>query len=68
MILLEKEIHRPLEGGGRVAEAKGHDAELEGAVAGLEGGAFAVLGDDLNLVEPRPEVHFGEHSGTSHGV
>ena len=36
-------------------------------VAGLEGGAFAVLGDDLDLVEPRPEVHFGEHSGTSHG-
>ena len=61
VILLEKEIHSPLESGGRVAEAKGHDAELEGAIAGLEGGAFAVLGDDLDLVEPRPEVHFGEH-------
>ena len=59
--LLEKEVHSPLECGGRVAEAKGHDAKLEGAVAGLEGGAFAVLGDDLDLVEPRSEVHFGEH-------
>ena len=68
VILLEKEIHSPLESGGRVAEAKGHDAELEGAVAGLEGGAFSVLGNDLVLVEPRPEVHFDEHSGTSHGV
>ena len=68
VILLEEEIHGPLEYGGRVAEAKGHDAELEGAVAGLEGGAFAVLGDDLDLVEPRPDVQFGEHSGTSHGV
>ena len=44
VILLEKAIHGPLEGGGRVAQAKGHCAELEGAVAGLEGGAFAVLG------------------------
>ena len=68
VILLEEEIHGPLEGGGRIAEGKWHDAELEGAVARLEGGAFAVLGDDLDLVEPRPEVHFGEHSGTSHGV
>ena len=68
VILLEKEIHSPLESGGRVAEAKGHDAELEGAIAGLEGGAFAVLGDDLDLVEARTEVHLSEHSGTSHGV
>ena len=68
VILLKKEINGPLESGGRVAEGKGHDAELEGAVAGLEGSAFSVLGDDLDLVEPRPEVHFGEHSGTSHGV
>ena len=67
-ILLEQEIHGPLEGGGRVAEAKGHDAKLERAVAGLEGGAFAVLGDDLDLVEARTKVHFGEHAGTSHGV
>jgi len=29
VILLEKEIHGPLECGGRVAEAKGHDAELD---------------------------------------
>ena len=29
VILLEKEIHCPLESGGRVAEAKWHDAELE---------------------------------------
>ena len=67
-MLLEKEIHGPLRCGWRVAETKGHDAELEGAVAGLKSGAFGVLGDDLDLVEPRPEVHFGEHSGTSHGV
>ena len=35
---------------------------------GLECGAFSVLDDDLDLVKPRPEVNFGEHSGTSHGV
>ena len=61
VILLEKEIHCPQDSGGRVAEAKGHAAELEGVIAGLEGGALAVLGDDLDLVEPTPEVHFGEH-------
>ena len=44
VILLEKEIHGPLECGGRVVEVKGHDAELEATVAGLKGGAFAVLG------------------------
>ena len=61
VILLEQEIHGSLKCGGRVTEAKGHGAELERAVAGLEGGAFAVLGNDLDLVEPRPEVHFDEH-------
>ena len=68
VILLEQEIRGSLECGGRVTEAKGHDAELEGAIAGLEGGAFAVLGDDLDLVEARTKVHLSEHSGTSHGV
>ena len=67
VILLEQEIHGSLKCGGRVAAAKGHDAELEGAIAGLEGGAFAVLGDDLYLVEARTKVHLCEHSGTSHG-
>ena len=53
---------------GGVAEAKRHDAELERSAAGLEGGAFTVLGDNLDLVEARPEVHLGEHARTSHGI
>ena len=50
--LLEQEAHCPLERCGGVADAKWHDAELERSVAGLEGGAFTVLGDNLDLVEP----------------
>ena len=67
-VLVEDEVHGPLEGRRSVTQSKRHDSELVRTVSGLEGDAFSVFGNNQNLVKARPEVHFGENARTSHSV
>ena len=67
-MLVEDEVHDPLEGRRSVAQSKRHDSELVRTVSGLEGGAFSGFRNNQNLVEARPQVHFGENARTSHSV
>ena len=67
-VLVEDEVHGPLEGCRSVTQSKRHDSELVRTVSGLKIGAISVFRDNQNLVEARPEVHFGENARSSHSV
>ena len=67
-VLVEDEVHGPLECRRSVTQSKRHDSELVGTVSGLKGGAFSVFWNNQHLVETRPEDHFGENAPTSYSV
>ena len=53
-------IHKGLEGGGRVAEAEGHDEGLEEAKGAFEGGLPLVAMLDANIVVAPMDVELCE--------
>ena len=61
--LSEDLVHRPLEGGGRVAEAEEHDSGLKQAPVGPEGGLPFISFLDPHIVVPPPNVQLGEVPG-----
>ena len=63
--LSEDLVHRPLEGGGRVAEAEEHDGGLKQAPVGPEGSLPLISFLDPHIVVPPPNVQLGEVPGTT---
>ena len=63
--LPEDLVHRPLEGGRRVAETEEHDSGFKQAPVCPEGGLPLISLLDPHVVVPPPNVQLGEVPGTT---